>query len=383
MFKSFTNLIFIRKTKFLYLSFFLFATTIGINLVTFPSILKLNKISPSQIGIAFAIEVCGVAFMSFFLSKFVARFGIINALKIASIIYSSIILIIYFYVSFIFWLLLIFILGCCWLIFAISRLSWLNLFLNDDERGIGLGIFSALISGGIAFGPVIVKFSGAESYLSFAISAISVLCASLCLNPLKTELQPQINSERISMIKFLKKNPNSFFSRFFLDFTTYSMLSLTVVFGTGIGFSNENSGLLITAYMTSGFFDIFVGFMLKKTPAKTLINIGYLGCLYCFLLISLYHESFYFLMTLFFLFGLFIACIYVSVFKMINEDYEEKDLIPANSTFQFVGTCGALMGSLICGFMINFFGAQGFPITICFGCLFYLTFLVIYEKNKK
>ena len=86
---------------------------------------------------------------------------------------------------------------------------------------------------------------------------------------------------------------------------------------------------------------------------------------------------------LFFLFGLFIACIYVSVFKMINEDYEEKDLIPANSTFQFVGTCGALMGSLICGFMINFFGAQGFPITICFGCLFYLTFLVIYEKNKK
>jgi MFS family permease len=73
-------------------------------------------------------------------------------------------------------------------------------------------------------------------------------------------------------------------------------------------------------------------------------------------------------------FGLFIACIYVSVFKMINEDYEEKDLIPANSTFQFIGTCGALFGSLICGFMINFFGAQGFPITICFGCLFYLTF---------
>ena len=383
MLKSFTNLIFIRQTKFLYLSFFLFATAVGINLVTFPSILKLNKITPSQIGIAFAVEVCGVAIMSFFLSKFVKKFYILNSLKIASIIYASIVLIIYFYSNFILWLSLVFILGCCWLIFAICRLSWLNLFLSDEERGLGIGIFSALISGGLAFGPLIVKLFGAENYLTFVISALTVLGASFCLNPLKKELQPQINSERISMIKFLKKSPNSFFSRFFLDFTTFSILSLAVVFGTGIGFTNENSGLLITAYMTSGFFDIFVGFMLKKIPAKKLINIGYLGCLYTFLLVSLYQKSFYFLIILFFIFGLFIACIYVSVFKMINEDYEEKDLIPANSTFQFIGTCGALAGSLICGFMINYFGAQGFPITICFGCLFYLTFLVLYEKNKK
>ena len=330
MFKSFTNLIFIRQTKFLYLSFFLFATAVGINLVTFPSILKLHKITPLQIGIAFAIEVCGVAIMSFFLSKFVKKFYILYSLKIASIIYASIVLIIYFYSNFILWLSLVFILGCCWLIFAICRLSWLNLFLSDEERGLGIGIFSALISGGLAFGPLIVKLFGAENYLTFVISALTVLGASFCLNPLKKELQPQINSERISMIKFLKKSPNSFFSRFFLDFTTYSMLSLTVVFGTGIGFTNENSGLLITAYMTSGFFDIFVGFMLKKIPAKKLINIGYLGCLYTFLLVSLYQKSFYFLIILFFIFGLFIACIYVSVFKMINEDYEEKDLIPAN-----------------------------------------------------
>ena len=383
MFKSFVNLIFIRQTKFLYLSFFLFATAVGINLVTFPSVLKLHKISPSQIGIAFGVEVCGVAIMSFFLSKFVKKFGIINSLRIASILYASIVLIIYFYSSFWWWLLLVFVLGCCWLIFAICRLSWLNLLLSDEERRLRIGIISALISAGLAFGPMIVKLFGAENYLSFATSAFVVLGCSLCLNPLKQELKPQINSARISMIKFFKKNPNSFFSRFFLDFTSYSMLSLAVVFGTGIGFTNENSGLLITAYMVSGFFDIFVGFMLKKTPAKTLINIGYLGCLYTFLLVSLYQKSFYFLIILFFIFGLFIACIYVSVFKMINEDYEEKDLIPANSTFQFVGTCGALAGSLICGFMINFFGAQGFPITICFGCLFYLTFLVIYEKNKK
>jgi MFS family permease len=134
--------------------------------------------------------------------------------------------------------------------------------------------------------------------------------------------------------------------------------------------------------MASGFFDIIVGHLLNKTSAKKLINIGYLGCLYCFLLISLYQKSFGFLIFLFFVYGLFIACIYVSVFKMINEDYPAEELVSANSTFQLIGTIGSISGTLIGGVMIDIFGSQGFPIIICFGCLFYLTFLVIYEKTR-
>ena len=383
MLKSFVNLIFIRQTKFLFLSFFLFATAVGINLVTFPSILKLNKITPSQIGIAFACEVFGVAITSFYLSKFVAKFGPFKSIRISSIIYASIVLLIFFYQSFWLWLLLVFVLGCCWLVFAITRISWLNTLLTNENRGIGLGIFSALISLGVASGPVIVKLTGSQNYLSFVVSAILVLLASQSLYSIKNLAPNSINSDRISLINFYKKNPNSFFSRFFLDFTTYIIITLAVVFGTSIGFSNENSGLFITAYMASGFFDIVVGHLLNKTSAKKLINIGYLGCLYCFLLISLYQKSFGFLIFLFFIYGLFIACIYVSVFKMINEDYPADQLVSANSTFQFIGTLGSISGTLIGGVMIDIFGSQGFPITICFGCLFYLTFLVIYEKNKK
>ncbi|NBX52237.1 MAG: MFS transporter [Proteobacteria bacterium] len=382
MFQNLKNLLFIRETKFIYLSFFLFASAVGINLVTFPSILKQNNVNPSEIGLAFGAEILGIAIMSFYLSKFVAKFGLLKSVRIASILYSIITLVIYFYYSFLAWLILVFILGCGWLIFAITRVSWLNTFLKNDERGLGLGIFSALISAGVACGPLIVNISGANNYNSFIISALLVQCASICLNPLKKYNPPIISADRISLIKFYKKNPNSFYSRFFQDFISYIILGLSVVFGSSIGFSNETSGLLITAYMASGFFDIVVGLMLKKIPAKKLINIGYIGCLYCFLVISLYQKSLSFLMLFFFIFGLFIACIYVSVFKMMNEDYPENQLVPANSTFQLIGTLGSISGTIIGGLMINFFGPQGFPIAICFGCLFYLTFLVIYEKTR-
>ena len=381
MLESFINLLFIRKTRFLYLSFFLFACAVGINLVTFPSLLKLHKVSALQVGLAFTFEIAGVGLMSFFISKIANRYNIIKILSVNTVIYCSIILSIFFYFSYIWWLLMVFILGCCWLTFVIIRMSWLNYLVTNEERGVALGIFSALISAGVAVGPVIVSFVGATNYLSFVIAAILVVLSFLSLFTIRHSVMREIDSEPISLIKFYNKNPNSFFSRFFLDFTTYTVVSLAVIFGTLVGFTNENSGLFITAYMASGFFDIFVGFMLKKVAAKKLINIGYLGCLCCFLLVSLYQGSFVYLLTIFFIFGLFIACIYVSVFKMMNEDYSAAELVGANATFQLIGTLGSLFGSLIGGFMIEIFGSQGFPILICFGALFYLTFLVIYEKK--
>ncbi|MFZ9180584.1 MAG: MFS transporter [Rickettsiales bacterium] len=383
MLKTFLSLLFLQPTKFLYLSFFCFASAIGINLVTFPTLLKSNKINPSQIGLAFGVEILGVAIMSFFLSKLAGKIGIIKSIKYAAIIYSSIILISFFYYNYFWWLFLVFILGCCWLVMAITRISWLNNMVSTEDRGVALGIFSALISLGVAFGPVLVKIFGASSYWSFLTSATLVLMAFLSIIPLKKHLDFHINSQRISLKEFYKKNPNNFWSRFFLDFTTYVIVSLSVVFGISIGLSPELSGLFITAYMASGFFDIIVGFILKKVSTKKLINIGFLGCLYCFLLVSLYQKSYPFLILLFFIFGLFIACIYVSVFKMMNDDYSAQELVSANATFQLVGTCGSIFGTIIGGLMIEYFGAQGFPIIICFGALFYLTFFVIYEKTKK
>jgi len=353
MLKTFLSLLFLQPTKFLYLSFFCFASAIGINLVTFPTLLKKNHIDPSQIGLAFGMEIVGVALMSFFLSRFVGKIGIFKAIKYASILYSVIILLSFFYYNYFWWLLLVFILGCCWLIMAITRISWLNNLVTTEDRGVALGIFSALISLGVAFGPVLVKIFGAESYFSFLCSALLVLGAFLAIIPLRLHINFSINNQRISLKEFYQKNPNNFWSRFFLDFSTYVIVSLSVVFGTSIGLSPESSGLFITAYMASGFFDIIVGFILKKVSAKKLINIGFLGCLYCFLLVSLYQKSYGLLILLFFIFGLFIACIYVSVFKMMNDDYKPEELVSANATFQLVGTCGALFGTVIGGLMIK------------------------------
>ncbi len=377
---TFKSLTFSKELNFLFLSILLFAMAMGINLVTFPTILNKNNVSPSLIGLAFTLDTFGGILMSFFLSRIVSHLTMMKTMRLAVFIYAAIILIIYFYQNYYLWALLAFVMGSLWFAYVITRQSWLNMLVENNQRGIALGVFSTLLSAGIALGPVIVKFSGAENYLSFLLSALLAICSFYCLQPLKHKPQSQLQKQYLSLKEFFKNNPPIALARFFLDFQTYFLLTFSVLFGVKIGLSYEAAGLLITAYMASGFIDLFVGFALKKWQPLKLISFGFIGSLCCFATMIFIHN-YQFLLTAYFVFGLFIACIFVSSFKASNDNYEKEKLVAVNSTFQLVGSLGALFGSLIGGVLFNVFGAVGFPITIVLCCATYLTFLFFYQKN--
>lgn len=365
----------------LLLSILLFATAIGIDLVTFPTILNQHHISASKIGFAFTCEVFGTIIISFFITKIIAKFGVMNALRFSSFGYAGAILIIYFYRGFYLWISLAFLMGSCWLIYVITRQSWLNAIVSNKNRGIVLGFFSMTISAGLAIGPVIASISGVDNYRSFIISALIVIASYLSLLPLRHKAPKKIDTKRISLKKFFIKNPRCFLGRFFLDFQTYFLLTFTVIYGRMIGLSYERAGLLISVFMASGFCDIIVGFLLRKFDPYRLMLIGFLIYMCCFIFIIFYHESYALLLATYFIFGIGVACIYVSVFKIANDDYSKNELVAANSTFQIVGSLGSLFGAAIGGFFVEIFGAQGFPVLMILSCVLYLTILIIYEKK--
>ena len=378
----FKQLIFSRELNFLFLSIFLFAVSMGINLVTFPTILNQNGVSAAAIAIAFTIDIFGGILMSLILSKLTSRFTMIRVLKVSVYLYAAIILLIYFYQNFYLWAILMFLMGSLWFSYVITRQSWFNMLLENKQRGIATGIFSMTISAGIAAGPLLVKIFGAENYLSFIASAALVIFSFLCLRPLKNKPQPTLESKRLSLTDFFKNNPRIFLARFFLDFQTYLLLTFSVVFGVKIGFSYESAGLLISAFLASGFCDVLVGFALIRLNPYRLIFWGFLGCATCFLAI-IFIRNYSFLLVAYFTFGVFIACIYVSVFKVTNDDYEESKLVAANSTFQLIGSGGAFFGSLFGGILFKIFGVVGFPIAMISSCICYLTFLIFYKKRRE
>jgi len=381
--KFFRHFIFSREVNLLFLSILLFATAYGINIVAFPTILTKHGVDAAHIGIAFTFDVLGGVIMSFFLSKFTSRFGVMKALKIIAITYAAAILTIYFCTNFLLWIAIAFIMGTCWFAYVITRQAWLNALVSKHKRGIMLGIYSMIGSTGLALGPLIASIVGPDHYSLFIISALLVILSFIFLIPLEQKVLPIITPKRIPLKDFFLKNPCCFLARFFLDFQTYLLLTFTVVFGVKIGLSYKASALLITAYMVSGFFDVWVGFLLKKYSPYKLINFGFLGSISCFILVIFLSKSYISLLIIYFIFGIFIACIYVSNFKITNDDYRRDKLIAANSTFQLIGSAGSFCGSLTGGYLTQIFGNYGFPITMILSCVLYLTFFVYYDKKLK
>lgn len=377
---SFISL-FSHETILLFFSIFLFATAVGIDIVTFPSILSKHGFSPFKIGIASGFEVIAAITMSFFLGKIISKFGLFRSLFFSSTSYAIAIAIIFFCKNFYLWIAVAFLMGTCWFAYNVLRQAWLNIIINEQQRGIVAGIYSAMISAGLAIGPVIVKFLGAENYSSFLASSFLVLLSFTILTPLKKMPAPQITSQKIPLAEFFKTNSRCFLGRFFLDLQCFCMLAFTVIYGKKIGLSAEDAGLLITAYMTSGFLDIFIGILIKKFNPYKLINLSFIGSLVCILIICLFHESYKLLLLTYFWFGTFGAVIYIASITITNNDYPKEKLIGANSTLQRIASSGSLCGTLLGGISIQIFGEAGFPIAIIFSCIGYLIFHVIYEKK--
>lgn len=83
------SLKFSREINLLLLSTLLFGIAIGIDLVTFPTVLTLQNINPARIGLASTCEMFGGIVASFFLSYFISKLGMIRGLGTPAGLYAT------------------------------------------------------------------------------------------------------------------------------------------------------------------------------------------------------------------------------------------------------------------------------------------------------
>ena len=355
----------ITAISFIILSLTLTALSAGINTITYPTILIANQVQPYLIGIAASIELIAGIAISFFLSRMVNKIGIYKSLLIFTTIYTMVILTIYFYVNYALWILLSTLNGICWISFLAIRQGLVNNLVNNKQRSIVTGIAGAVISSGFVFSPLIAAYFGADNYLLFIISAAMVVASFLVLIPIKKAITNHISASRIAFGSFFRDNPQAFLGNFLADLQVVGILVFSVIVGHKIGFSTEKSGIFITAFAISGTFDIFSGFVVKKSiNPKKMINAGILLCLLSSTFTMLVHNNYHLMLIGYFVLGASIGLTFVSSSTVINNHYKQEELIAANATFQAIGMIGALIGSILIGILMQFFDFYGFFIAL-------------------
>lgn len=358
------------------------AIGIGINAVVLPTVLISNGLSSFYIGFSASTEIAFSIIASFFVSKVVSKFKKTRAALMFAGFYALSILTMYFYKNYGLWLLFVAINGTCWFSLIVIRNSWMNHLLDNKNRSVILALATTLFCTGYGTGSLIVKFLGAQNYLSVMLSGLLIFSSALILLFAKKTEPQKIDSQRIGFKAFFKHDPRATMARFFIDFMAGCIIFLTVAFGVKIGHTPENSGLLISAFMLSGFCDLYAGFMVKKYDRYKMIKAGFISCITMISLAWIFHENYILLWISYFLFGASTALAFISSLTVINETYEKEKLTAANATLMSVGSIGFLIASFICGILMEIFDFYGFFITVIFGGLSYLTFEYFYEKNK-
>ncbi len=367
---------------YLFLSFLIAAIAGGINVVAFPAILMKHNVEPVLIGLASSNELVFGFIAAIFLAKFVLRFGLLFCCFVTTIVYSSVVFLMYFYQNYALWLIFEAVIGTCWILLYVIRQAWVNSLIADRNRSIILALISSLFCFGFLFGSFLVKFLGALNHYSLIISSILILISGFLLFLVNDTAPKKLDSDHIKCFEFFKKLPDESLARFLLDFQAGCLVCLGVLFGVKVGFTAENSGLLVAAYMASGIFDLYAGILVKHFDIRKMIFYGFLGCLVTISMAMIFYTNYVLLLASFFFFGISCALIFISSITNVNNFYPKEKLVAANATFQAFGSLGAVMGCFVGGLMIQIFGYFGFFLTILFATSCYLSYYLIFSESQ-
>jgi MFS family permease len=263
------------------------------------------------------------------------------------------------------WTLLRLAMGFCLGCVLILSETWATRMPREDNRGRIVGLFSALLSVGFAFGPGLLVLVGDDGFTPFLLGGCLPWLAFLVLVLTKKDFEVE-NSENTT------ENGRSFLS--FIKLAPYLMLIVAIV-----AFADEASMTMLPIYsVTSGYGDnasniilvvmIFgivtlqypVGWLADRMSLRKLTTgIALLACTSIYFAYWYSSQLVYFFISIFFWGGFYYA-LYVICLIYLSKSFTGADLVAGNSAVSAMWGVGGVLGPSVVGGLMGAIGKFGF-----------------------
>ena len=245
-------------------------------------------------------------------------------------------------------------------LFALSE-AWVLANASGSSRGRVVGIYATCISATFGVGPAVVAWTGIGGYLPFVIGAAVLFLATLPISQVSADAAQSADQPHVSIFAFFPKAPLLLIAIGVHAMFDGGMLGFLAVYGAQMGMSESTAALTITALSFGNvFFQIPIGWIADRTSKrKTMIA--------CFVATALGLALLPFAITTIFVWPLVLVTgaagfgIYTVGLSELGDRFRGSDLIAGTSAFSTMWGLGALLGSVICGAAMDFWGPHGFP----------------------
>lgn len=210
-------------------------------------ILAERGVSASVIGIFAAVPWGMVLLSTPILPRVIARMGVVQAYRYATILAVAAVLGFYFIDSVPVWFLLNAIfgigLGVRWLIAD----SWVAATAGYGNRGRIIGIYETMLGSSIACGPLIVTLVGTDEGRPFLLSLLLLGVAFAFAVPMKDRTLGSKTGERPGNILAIgRRHPSLLLAVLLAGICESSVVAIFPVYGLAIGYDAEGAALMVT-----------------------------------------------------------------------------------------------------------------------------------------
>ncbi|MBN9024384.1 MAG: MFS transporter [Rhizobiales bacterium] len=255
---------------------------------------------------------------------------------------------------------------------------WISSAAPPARRGVIMGIYASVLSGGFALGPVILSLTGTQGLLPFLVGSVVLMLGIipvLCGMPVAPKLDRR---ESHSFGRFLFLAPAATGAALLFGTIETGAFALLPIYGQRVGHTRDLVILLgIGVTIGNILLQMPMGMLSDRMNRRKLLMIiaafGLLGAA----ILPMVASHFWLLMVALAIWGGVIGSLYTVGLAHLGSRFTGSDLAAANAAFVFCYSLGGLVGPATLGVAMDMWDPHGFAIGIGIFFAAYLAMLII------
>jgi MFS family permease len=270
------------------------------------------------------------------------------------------------------WFLLRFLIGVVTNPLYVLSEVWMIALAPPSRRGRIMGIYTTLISGGFAAGPLCLLAVGTEGWPPFLVGIFAFVICGVCLAAVLPRL-PDMNGKEgdrhMSVFGFMPLAWLLLFAVVVAAGFEQAILALLPVFGTAHGKAEAAMSALLTVMIAGNIaLQVPLGLLAERWSAR-LVRLGcvsatVLGCVLLPMLIDTPRVW-----PFIFVWGAVSYGIYTMTIIELGERFSGSMLVAGNAAFAMMWGVGGIAAPPVAGAAMDVLGANGLPLALGLMCL--------------
>ncbi len=345
----------------LFSSCFILFLGIGLVNLLLPVRMHLDGMPTDSIGLVLSLYFVGMFIGAIYSKTLIARAGHIRMFSGCVSLSAMSILLCSLSSDLVLWGGMRILLGFCCACAFTAMESWLSASSTKDTRGKILGVYNAIVWGGLFGGQFFMNIASPETTTLFVVAGL-LFCAAVIPVSLSRHQGPVITTvEPMGFSTLLRVSPLGVVVCIASGFLYASLFSMLPIFAQSFGIN----GFQLSVYMGGA---VVGGFMLQYPVGYLSDRFGRRSVLLVLLLISIVasfivtqlplQENFLMVLLLTAIAGGIIACTYPMSISQVFDQLEQNEMIAAMGKLILAYSLGGALGPYSTSVVMNVFGSQ-------------------------